>query len=177
VERPSALRQVALLLLETIQLVDRRRIGCAGGADEVDPCLQASSLLRQRELELLELPQDVGVRASGHVLNIGTTGTFLRGRRVTCATLAQTLLIEPIGADNGAMDQVDDTETVEEVDEEVGPTPEQQQIMSWRLSQISALGIDQLDAQLLAETGADLGLLRRLVGQGCPPPLAVRIAL
>jgi hypothetical protein len=75
------------------------------------------------------------------------------------------------------MDQVDDTETVEEVDEEVGPTPEQQQIMSWRLSQISALGIDQLDAQLLAETGADLGLLRRLVGQGCPPPLAVRIAL
>ena len=75
------------------------------------------------------------------------------------------------------MDQVDDTKTVEEAEEATGPTPEQQQVLSWRLSQISALGIDQVDAQLLAETGADLGLLRRLVGQGCPPPLAVRIAL
>jgi hypothetical protein len=75
------------------------------------------------------------------------------------------------------MDQVDDTQAVEDAEEETGPTPEQQEVMRWRLSQISALGIGQLDAQLLAETGADLGLLRRLVGQGCPPPLAVRIVL
>jgi hypothetical protein len=75
------------------------------------------------------------------------------------------------------MEQGDDTQTIDEAEEEVGPTPEQRQILSWRLSQISALGIGQVDAQLLAETGADLGLLRRLVGQGCPPPLAARIVL
>jgi hypothetical protein len=75
------------------------------------------------------------------------------------------------------MDQLDDAQTVEGVEEDAGPTAEQLQIMSWRLSQISALGIDQVDAQLLAETGADLALLRRLVRMGCPPPLAVRIAL
>lgn len=75
------------------------------------------------------------------------------------------------------MDSAEDTQTADEVEEEAGPTFEQLQVMSWRLSQISALGIDQLDAQLLAETGADLGLLRRLVGRGCPPRLAVRIVL
>jgi len=75
------------------------------------------------------------------------------------------------------MDQVDETQTAGEVEEDLRATREQQEIMRWRFSQISALGIDQLDAQLLAETGADLGLLRRLVGQGCPPPLAVRIVL
>ena len=87
------------------------------------------------------------------------------------------LLIGARSADNRAMDQVDDTQAVEDAEEAAGPTPEQQEIMRWRLSQISSLGIGQLDAQLLAETGADLGLLRRLVGQGCPPPLAVRIVL
>ncbi len=75
------------------------------------------------------------------------------------------------------MDQADDTQVVEDAEETVGPTPEQQEIMRWRLSQISALGIGQLDAQLLADSGADIGLLRRLVGQGCPPPLAARIVL
>lgn len=54
---------------------------------------------------------------------------------------------------------------------------EHEGVISWRLSQILSLGIGQVDALLLAETGADLGLLRRLIGSGCPPPLAVRIAL
>ena len=54
---------------------------------------------------------------------------------------------------------------------------EQEDVFVWRFTQIRKLGIDLLDAQLLAETGADLGLLRRLVGQGCPPALAARIAL
>jgi hypothetical protein len=75
------------------------------------------------------------------------------------------------------MDQVDDTQAVDEAEEVAGLTPEQEQIMRWRFSQISALGIGQVDAQLLSETGADLGLLRRLIGQGCPAPLAVRIVL
>src|SRR5262249_35648700 len=88
-----------------------------------------------------------------------------------------TLLISPETADNRAMEQGDDTQAVEEAEEVDGPPHEQQEIMRWRFTHISALGIGQLDAQLLAETGADLGLLRRLVGQGCPPPLAVRIVL
>jgi hypothetical protein len=75
------------------------------------------------------------------------------------------------------MDPVNDTETGAETDDAVAPNPEHEEIMRWRLSQILLLGIDQLDAQLLAETGADLGVLRRLIGQGCPPPLAARIVL
>jgi hypothetical protein len=75
------------------------------------------------------------------------------------------------------MDPVEDTETSEEADVVAGATPEQDVIMCWRLNQILALGIGQLDAQLLADSGADLGLLRRLVGQGCPPPLAARIVM
>jgi hypothetical protein len=80
-------------------------------------------------------------------------------------------------ADNPPMEEVDDTQAVEEADEAFVPTPEQEQVMRWRLSQICALGIGPLDAQLLADSGADIGLLRRLVGQGCPPPLAARIVL
>ena len=75
------------------------------------------------------------------------------------------------------MDPVEDTQATEETDEALEPSAEQEEVIRWRLSQILSLGIGQLDAQLLAETGADLGLLRRLVGQGCPPPLAARIAL
>lgn len=75
------------------------------------------------------------------------------------------------------MEHANETQVTEETEQVPGPTPEQEEIMRWRFSQILSLGIGQLDAQLLAETGADLGLLRRLVGQGCPPPLAVRIVL
>jgi hypothetical protein len=80
-------------------------------------------------------------------------------------------------ADNPPMDQVDDTQALEEAEEALAPTREQEEVMRWRFSQICALGIGQLDAQLLADSGADIGLLRRLVGQGCPPPLAARIVL
>ena len=75
------------------------------------------------------------------------------------------------------MEPANETQVTEETEEVTGPTPEQQEILRWRFSQICSLGIGQLDAQLLAETGADLGLLRRLVGQGCPASLAVRIVL
>ena len=40
-----------------------------------------------------------------------------------------------------------------------------------------SLGIGELEAEVLAESNADLGLLRRIIGQGCPPPLAVQIVL
>ena len=75
------------------------------------------------------------------------------------------------------MEPANETQVTEEIEEIAGPTPEQEEILRWRLSQILSLGIEQLDAQLLADSGADLGLLRRLVGQGCPPPLAARIVL
>jgi hypothetical protein len=75
------------------------------------------------------------------------------------------------------MDQVDDTQALEEAEEGFALTREQEEVLRWRLSQISALGIAQLDAQLLADSGADIGLLRRLVDQGCPPQLAARIVL
>ncbi len=77
------------------------------------------------------------------------------------------------------MEPVDDVEVEAEAAEagREGPTSEQDEVLRWRLAQILSLGIGGLDAQLLAETGADLGLLRKLVGRGCPPPLAARIAL
>ena len=75
------------------------------------------------------------------------------------------------------MEPVNETQITEEAEAVTGPTPEQEEILRWRFSQILSLGIGQLDAQMLAETGADLGLLRRLVAQGCPPPLAARIVL
>jgi len=75
------------------------------------------------------------------------------------------------------MEPANETQVTEEIEEIAGPTPEQEEIRQWRLSQILSLGIEQLDAQLLAESGSDLGLLRRLVGQGCPPDLAARIVL
>ncbi len=76
------------------------------------------------------------------------------------------------------MEPVDDVGVEAEASEaEEAPPPEQDEILRWRLTQILSLGIGGLDAQLLAETGADLGLLRKLVSRGCPPPLAARIAL
>lgn len=73
------------------------------------------------------------------------------------------------------MDSVNDTQATEDAEELLVPNREREAITSWRLSQILSLGVGQLDAELLAGTDADLGLMRQLVGQGCPPDLAVRI--
>ena len=54
---------------------------------------------------------------------------------------------------------------------------EQRRILSWRYRQIRGLGFDRLETRLLAESNADLAVLRKLIGDGCPPPLAFRIAL
>jgi hypothetical protein len=73
------------------------------------------------------------------------------------------------------MDPANDTKAAESPEDAAMPNRELEAIVCWRLSQILSLGIGQLEAEVLAESNADLGLLRRLVGQGCPPSLAVRI--
>ncbi len=70
---------------------------------------------------------------------------------------------------------MDDLETIEAEETET-PSPEEIRILSWRHDQMLALGLTEAEASLLAEGGADLGLLRRLVGAGCAPSLAFRIA-
>jgi hypothetical protein len=57
------------------------------------------------------------------------------------------------------------------------PNAEELRVLDWRYTQLRALGIDRLESQLLAESDADLELVRRLVAAGCPTHLAVRIAL
>ncbi|HUG65399.1 MAG TPA: hypothetical protein VMK83_09300 [Gaiellaceae bacterium] len=49
--------------------------------------------------------------------------------------------------------------------------------MRWRFDQLSALGFGEEDAWMLVDSGADLELVRSLVGSGCPLHLALRIAL
>lgn len=75
------------------------------------------------------------------------------------------------------MDAANDTRPTETTADTDAPNAELEAVICWRLSQILSLGIGQLEAEILAESNADLGLMRRLVGQGCPPQLAARIAL
>lgn len=69
------------------------------------------------------------------------------------------------------------TETQHEEEEQPGLSDEERRVLSWRFSEIRRLGLSHMDARLLAESGADLGLMRRLVAKGCPPSLALKIAL
>jgi hypothetical protein len=72
---------------------------------------------------------------------------------------------------------MDDLETIElDAEETETRSPEERRILTWRHDQLLELGLTEAEAQLLAEGGADLGLLRRLVGSGCTPSLAFRIA-
>jgi hypothetical protein len=73
-----------------------------------------------------------------------------------------------------AMEEAQDQQTGIELDE---LSPEERHILVWRYRQLRELGIGRLLARLLAESGADLGLVRRLVSQGCAPELAAKIAL
>jgi hypothetical protein len=61
--------------------------------------------------------------------------------------------------------------------EESNPSPEERRVLRWRFREIRKLGMSHIEARLLAETGADLGLVRQLVANGCPPSLALKIAL
>ena len=49
--------------------------------------------------------------------------------------------------------------------------------MRWRFDQFQLLGFGEEDAWMLVDSGADLALVRSLVGAGCPLHLALRIVL
>jgi len=73
-----------------------------------------------------------------------------------------------------AMEEAQDQSTGIELED---LSPEERSILVWRYRQLRELGIGRLLARLLAESGADLGLVRKLVSQGCTPELAAKIAL
>jgi hypothetical protein len=54
---------------------------------------------------------------------------------------------------------------------------EDELVLSWRVEQLCSLGFDDGQAFLLARCDLDLQLIRTLIGQGCPPALAIEIAL
>lgn len=69
------------------------------------------------------------------------------------------------------------TAQTEESGEQIGKSDEERRVLRWRFREIRRLGLSHVEARLLAETGADLGLLRQLVAAGCPPALVLKIAL
>ena len=50
-------------------------------------------------------------------------------------------------------------------------------VLNWRFDQFRALGFDEIQAVLLAQSELDLHVTRSLIAQGCPPSLAIKIAL
>jgi len=50
-------------------------------------------------------------------------------------------------------------------------------VINWRFDQLSTLGFNDVEAVLLAYSDLDLHLTRTLIARGCPPDLAVKIAL
>jgi hypothetical protein len=52
---------------------------------------------------------------------------------------------------------------------------EQSSVVNWRISQLQSLGFEPGEAFQLALSQLDLDQARRLVGQGCPLELVVRI--
>jgi hypothetical protein len=73
-----------------------------------------------------------------------------------------------------AMEDAQDQQTGIELEE---LSPEERSILVWRYRQLRGLGMGRLLARMLAESGADLALVRKLVSQGCAPELAAKIAL
>lgn len=56
-------------------------------------------------------------------------------------------------------------------------SPEDQRVLRWRFDQFRLLGFGEEDAWMLVDSGADLQLVRSLVGAGCPLHLALRIVV
>jgi hypothetical protein len=54
---------------------------------------------------------------------------------------------------------------------------EDRRVVDWRFAQFRELGFGDEDAWLLEGAGADLQLVRSLVGAGCPLHLVLRIVL
>ena len=62
------------------------------------------------------------------------------------------------------------------LDENVArPIPEDVRVRRWRRSQFAELGFDPSQTRLLANSGADLGVARELIGRGCATPTAFAI--
>ena len=77
------------------------------------------------------------------------------------------------------MDEQSERTTRAQLDEELcGPrSAEDRRILRWRFRELRWLGLSHVEARLLAHTGADLAQIRQLIDAGCPPSLAVKIAL
>jgi hypothetical protein len=54
---------------------------------------------------------------------------------------------------------------------------EEAEVFRWRAEQFRQLGFDREEASELAVSTADLGQARYLLGNGCPPRLALSILL
>jgi len=67
----------------------------------------------------------------------------------------------------------------EPTEEEQPPqrSEEARRVRTWRYRQIRALGYTRTDARVLAESDAELALIRRLIANGCPPAVAFKITL
>jgi hypothetical protein len=61
--------------------------------------------------------------------------------------------------------------------EERAAVKERLLVTRWRFEQFAELGFTESDSATLAEASADLNLMRRLIGAGCPPETAFRIVL
>jgi hypothetical protein len=51
------------------------------------------------------------------------------------------------------------------------------EVLLWRYQQFRHLGFGESDATQLADSRADLGQARYVLGSGCPPKLALQILL
>jgi len=63
-----------------------------------------------------------------------------------------------------------------ELEEPARLTGEDLQVAVWRYAECRRVGLLPEEARFFAESPGDLGLLRKLVADGCPPSLALRIA-
>jgi hypothetical protein len=50
-------------------------------------------------------------------------------------------------------------------------------VYEWRLKELLARGVPQVTAEYLARSGVDLGEMRDLLDEGCPPMMLLRIVL
>jgi hypothetical protein len=62
-------------------------------------------------------------------------------------------------------------------DEAPGESEEDVRVLRWRLEQAINLGFQLAPAALLADSKADLNVMRRLIARGCPHETAVAILL
>jgi hypothetical protein len=66
---------------------------------------------------------------------------------------------------------------MKDLEERAAAEKERLLVRRWRFEQFARLGFTESDSAKLAEATADLSLMRRLIGAGCPPETAFRIVL